>query len=518
MAKNHGLYLLAMRAGAQERGEGNYVGPCLRCGTHVCRIDGSGFECTECNFRGLLRDLRVLLDTRPPDSFRGTDFRLAERMVEQFGEDICHVEGMGWLLWDGRRWDVDRSGAIMRLAKAAARTIWKDVDREADDATRAALSKWAGQSESYARLVAAEKLARTELEVVANVEHLDALPYDLNCLDGTIDLRTGVIRGHRRSDLITKLAPFEYDPSAAAPTWYAFLERVLPDVAVREYVQKAVGYSASGRVSEHVLFLMLGSGENGKSVFLRAMHKLLGDYARVAESGLLLAHRSDRHPTGIADLRGARFVSTSEPDRGRPLAESLVKQLTGGDRVTARRMRKDFTEFTPTWTIWMAANDRPEIRGTDHGIWRRVKLIPFDVTIPAAEQDRKIDDKLEAEMSGIMAWVVAGAVRYEREGLSPEPDAVRLAIAEYRSESDTLGRFIEERCQLSPTFSVSVGDLFDAWRDWCEQQGENPGSGVAFGRKMTHGPVERTRTGSSRGYAGIRLLDCEEISERSDPS
>jgi putative DNA primase/helicase len=270
-----------------------------------------------------------------------------------------------------------------------------------------AILAWSFKSESAARINAMIDLARSEPGIPILPDQLDREPWLLNVQNGSIELRTGKLREHRRDDYITKLAPVEYDEAATCPTWDGFLDRIMDhNRDVMGYLQRAVGYSLTGDVSEQVIWFLYGCGANGKSTFLGAILALLGDYAMQAVSDLLMAKNHEAHPTERADLFGKRFVCTIETEEGKRLAEALMKQMTGGDRMRARRMREDFWEFPPTHKIFLAANHKPTVRGTDHAVWRRIKLVPFTVRITDAEKDRQLPEKLKKEVLPGLQWVV----------------------------------------------------------------------------------------------------------------
>ena len=281
-------------------------------------------------------------------------------------------------------------------------------------------------------------------------------------------MSTGRLRDFRRSDLITKLAPVRFDPHAKGRTWDRFLYTVFAgQVDLIRYVQRLVGYSLTGNTSEHVLPFLLGGGANGKSTFVELILSLLGpDYAMKAGPDLLMARRGEAHPTERADLHGKRFVACVETEAGRRLNESLVKELTGGDRVRARRMREDFWEFVPMHHVWLAGNHKPVVHGRDHGIWRRLKLIPFLVTIPPGGQDKRLGEKLKAELPGILNWVVAGCLDWRKNGLN-EPDVVRAHTDRYAEEMDEVGRFVTECCEAGPAFIEEGGKLYRKFQEVC---------------------------------------------------
>src|SRR5215203_3280612 len=336
---------------------------------------------------------------------------------------------------------------------------------------------------------------------------MDASPDLLNVLNGTIDLRTGELREHRREDLITKIAPAEYDPDAAAPVWAATLERVVPSAALRAFFKKLCGYALTGDVSEQLLAVLYGTGANGKSTVLNALLTVLGDYGMQAAPDLLVAKKGS-HPTELADLFGMRFVASIEVEDGSRRAESLVKQLTGGDRVKARRMRQDFWEFEPTHKVLMACNHKPQVRGTDNAIWRRIKLVPFTEIIPPAAQDKQLPEKLRDELPGILAWAVEGCLEWRRGGLRA-PVKVRQATGAYKAEMDVLGAFLRDCCELGTEHTIAVKDLYGAYKFWCEENGERPEPQRRFGSRLTErGGFERYRGGSDGGHRwrGVRLL------------
>src|SRR5215208_1617503 len=451
-----------------------------------------------------------------------TDTGNAERLADRHGANLryCHPWGK-WLFYDGTRWRVDDRGAVVRLAKDTARSIFEEAKEAATDEAAKRLGKWASSSLSEGKLKSMIGLAQSEPGIPVLPEELDAPTDLLNVLNGTIDLRTGELREHRREDLITKIAPVEYAPEATAPVWAATLERVLPSAALRAFFKKLCGYALTGDVSEQLLAVLYGTGANGKSTVLNALLTVLGDYGMQAAPDLLVAKKGS-HPTELADLFGMRFVASIEVEDGSRLAESLVKQLTGGDRIKARRMRQDFWEFEPTHKVFMACNHKPQVRGTDNAIWRRIRLVPFTETIPPAEQDKHLPDKLRQERAGILAWAVEGCREWRREGLQA-PDEVRQATGAYRAEMDVLGAFLRECCELGPEKNVAARDLYAAYKMWCEEGGERPESKRKFGSRLTdRGGFERYRGGADGGHRwrGVDLLTFwkEWICKDSDPS
>jgi putative DNA primase/helicase len=371
-----------------------------------------------------------------------------------------------------------------------------------DDKTRSMFT-WAKYSNSKTGIRNMIAMAKSDLAI--GPDELDTDPWLFNVENGTIDLRTGELREYRREDFITKLAPVTFDPEADCQLWRGFLERIFfGNQELTGYMQRLVGYCLTGVTEEHVLPFLYGTGANGKSTFCETIMKLMGpDYAMKAAYDLLMAKRGESHPTDRADLFGKRFVACVETEEGRRMAEALVKELTGGDRVRARRMRENFWEFTPTHHVWLVGNHKPPIIGTDHGIWRRIKLIPFDVVIPEAEQDKKLPAKLAEELPGILNWAMAGCLDWQRNGGMRDPAIVQAATGEYSAEMDEVGQFIDEHCERGPKFTAPATELYQAF------QKEMPNSRInqhSFGSRLRQQGFEKGRTNKGKhGWKGLRL-------------
>lgn len=436
-----------------------------------------------------------------------TDTANARRFVELHGERVRYVGTWGkWFVWDGKRWRMDDIGRALELTAAVAHAIRREAASAKTGEERGVLWNWAKASESRERRMAMLALAAVDPAVAITHEVLDQRPMLLNVENGTLDLATGELREHRREDLLSKCAPVKYDSDAAAPTWNVFLERVLPDEAVRLFVQRAVGATLTGDVGDQVFHFCHGGGANGKSVFLRTLQALLGPYATQAPSELLVATKHRGHPTELADLFGRRMVVAVEIGAGLRLDEPRVKQLTGGDLVACRRMREDWWSFSPTHKLWIAANHRPVIRGTDEAIWRRVLLIPFAVTIPPDERDPDLLEKLVAELPGILNWAIDGCLVWQRDGLRP-PEQVLAATARYREEQDALGDFLSSRCSRVAGARVGAKQLYDDYVAWCAEAGEEPVSGTLFGRMLVERGFEKSKAGTII-YHGLKLLEA----------
>jgi len=447
----------------------------------------------------------------PPIGRTLTETGNAERLVDQRGRDIhfCHLWN-AWLHWDGRRWKRDTTGTVRRWSKDVVRSIYAEAARIENGEIRAATVQHAKTSEKAASRAAMLKNAEVETGIPIEPDEMDRDGFLFNVQNGTVDLRTGKLKPHDRCDTITKLGRVFYDAAATAPTFMAFLERVLPEPDVRAFLQRAVGYCLTASMAAQCLFFLYGGGANGKSTLLTLLGLLLGEYARHAAPELLTHTKNDRHPTELADLFGARLVTSVEVDEGKRLAETLIKQMTGGDPMKGRFMRADFFEWMPTHKLWLAANHRTEIRGTDYAIWRRIHLIPFTVTIPENERDADLPAKLAAELPGILNWAIAGCLEWQRSGLGV-PQVVRDATNEYRQEQDVLADFIGERCILDRQAWVPSNALYKTYEAWGEAGGDQPLKTTAFGRRLTERGLKAAKGAKGvRIWQGIRLLSPDE--------
>jgi len=453
----------------------------------------------------------------PLDALHTTDLGNARRFLIAHGPDLhyCHPL-QRWFVWDGTRWREDQTGEVVARAKATVRAMYAEAANEDDDRRRKDRARHALKSEAAQKIRAMTELLKTEPGIPVLPEELDQDPWLLNCQNGTLDLRTGELRSHDRRDLITKLAPVVYDPNATCPEWFRFLDRIMAGRAdLVTFLQRAVGYALTGLTDERVLFILHGSGANGKSTFLETIALLLGDYAARTTADTVLARDRDAIPNDIARLRGARFVYASEAEEGRRLAEARIKDLTGGDTITARFLHQEWFEFRPEFKLWLGTNQKPVIRGTDPAIWDRIRLVPFDVRIPESERipRRELMARFEAELPGILAWSVRGCLEWQKHGLGM-PAEVREATGAYRAEMDVLAQFLEECCIVNPLAKAKAGDLYRAYSEWCEANGERPLSQRNFGMRLTERGFERRRsTGGPFWWYGIGLVNQVNDSE-----
>jgi P4 family phage/plasmid primase-like protien len=448
-----------------------------------------------------------------PWDFNTTDTGNAERMVARHGEDLryCHP-WQKWLAWDGRRWRVDDTAEVRRRAKETARSIYAEAAAlagadQAAEGRRKELGAWARRSEARDRRSAMSELAQSEEGIPVLPEQLDADSWRLNCLNGVVDLRTSKLHPHQRGDLFTKLAPVAYDSGATCPTWLAFLHTIMGgNEELIGFLQRFVGYSLTGAIREHVLVICYGTGHNGKSTFLETVVELLGDYGWQAPPDLLMLKSIDAHPTDMTGLFGVRFAACIETAAGRRLDEARMKALTGGDRITARRMREDYWTFRPTHKLALATNHKPIVATTDYGTWRRQKLVPFTVTIPPEQQDKQLPEKLKRELPGILQWALEGCLAWQRDGLG-EAEAIREATESWRDESDPLGGFLATHCELAPRLTVPARELYIRYLACCEANSEEPLKQKPFGQRLAERGFSASKgTGGVRLWKGLRLV------------
>jgi putative DNA primase/helicase len=382
-----------------------------------------------------------------------------------------------------------------------------ELKKQADQATE--VINWCLKSEAAPRINAMLDMARSEPGIPILPEEMDRDPWLLNCANGTLELKTGRLREHRREDYITKLCPVEYHAGAQAQRFHEFLRDIFDDnTALIQYLQRLAGRCLTADVSEQDLHIFWGKGANGKSTLLNVLLEMLGlDYAMKAPTELLMVKRGESHPTERADLFGKRLVVAMETEEGRQLAESLVKELTGGDRIRARRMREDFWEFAPTHKVILCTNHKPRIKGTDHAIWRRIRLVPFTVTFSEDKQDKQLPEKLRAELPGILAWAVQGCLEWQHHGMET-PESVLAATKEYRAAEDLLAQWLAECCRTgSPDYRQKAGELYASYHAWCERGGETPQKQKGFGEAMTERGFTREKSNGVR-YIGVALRDA----------
>lgn len=448
-----------------------------------------------------------------PD-FNLTEIGNAERLVHYHADKLKYcIEFDEWLIWNGKAWQTDKKKQIERIATNTFRQMYIEAGKAKEEEGRRRLVKWAQSSEKSSVLLNSIDRAKAMLPVLQGELNRDLFKF--NCTNGVIDLKTGNLLPHNKDYLITNFSNVEYDPKADCPTWKSFLESIMRDEKgnvkheLIEFLQRAIGYTLTGDTREQSVFFLWGNGRNGKSTFINTIKEILGDYGKQTNADTFT---SKVHEGGInndiARLNDARFVSAVESEDGQRLSESLIKQLTGGEPITARFLRKEFFEFLPQFKIFFTTNHKPIVKGNDEGIWRRIKLIPFSVTIPKEEIDTELPIKLKNELSGILRWAVEGCIKWQRDGLG-EPEEVKQATQGYKDEMDILGQFISDHCVVRSGAKVSVKDIYDIYKDWCKETGEYELTQRKFNRRLEERGFSKKRSGKAGNteFHGIGLLD-----------
>jgi putative DNA primase/helicase len=430
------------------------------------------------------------------ESVWGTEDALALAFTRRYHRDWRYVSAWGrWMMWDGHRWRSEDTLAATDLIRSVCRHA----------AVRADNPKIAAKLASSGTVGGVERLARADRRHAATTAEWDADPWLLNTPGGVVDLKTGRQRAHDRADRMTKITTAT--PGGDCPIWRQFLDEVTGgDVELQAYLQRMTGYALTGSTQEHALFFLYGTGANGKSVFVNTLATILGDYAANAPMDTFMETRTDRHPTDMAGLRGARFVSAIETEQGRRWAESKIKNLTGGDKISARFMRQDFFEFFPQFKLFVAGNHKPAIRNIDEAMKRRLHLIPFTITVPPERRDKHLQQKLLAERDGILAWAVQGCLDWQRLGRLDPPQQVLEATEEYFEAEDALGRWLDERCVREANAKSLTAELFIDWKQWADAAGEFIGSQKRFADLLLTRGIEKWRNGVGlRGFRGVGL-------------
>ncbi len=493
-------------------------------------------------------DHPVLFDIEPPSieeladaSPRCTDSANADAIVREHGGGYRYVaEWDLWLAWNGKHWDMSPA-AKGRVENAAALTArlehyqtcglikelraqvkpllldtLKDADKvtQLDDEIKRQLKilKWHEQSQNSSRIDAAVKILRTRLGV--RMADLDSNPWLFNVANGTVDLRTADLREHDRNDLITQISDIEWSDAATCPTWNAFLESSMGGQRdLVGYLQRLVGYSLTGTTREHVLAFFYGTGQNGKSTFMQTIRTVCGEYACAAPRDLLFEDKHGRrHPEELARLYGKRVAICAEIGEYNSFDEAKVKDLTGGDVVSCRRMRENSWDLTPTHTLFISGNHKPQVKGDDLGIWRRIRLVPWTVTV--AQIDKELPEKLRQELPGILRWAVLGCIEWQEQGLV-EPAAVLAATNDYRSESDVLGEFLSTWVVFEEDGRVSRKSLRERYEEWCKDAGHLPLGARKVGQRLRERGVAHVsvRDGLrvTDGWKGCRLRNNYDV-------
>jgi putative DNA primase/helicase len=432
----------------------------------------------------------------------------ADRFAQAAGGYIKYVVGLDrWLFWRDGHWHLDKTGQATELATGVARGIYTEARAASDGSTATALGKWANISQHRAKLDAMVALAKPKLAVM--VDDLDRDAWLMGVRNGVVNLRTGAFREATPEDLITKIAAVEYDREASCPVWEAMLHRCMGGkVELIEFLQRAMGYTLTGLTREQVFFFMHGGGDNGKSKISNALREIMGGYAISSQPEVIMKQRSANAsgPTPeLARLAGTRFVAMVETEDGQRLAESRVKQMTGQDAITARVMHGNPFDFVPNFKLWLSGNHRPVIGGDDHGIWRRIVLIPFDVRIPKKDQDANLDEKLRAEYAGILNWLIKGCLDWQVCGLGTPPDIQREVNA-YKSSMDLIQQWLDECCVVDEQVKNQRALVaYQSFSEWAQDSGHRPFTNTRFGLKLMDRGFTKKKTRTGIVYQGFSV-------------
>jgi putative DNA primase/helicase len=438
-----------------------------------------------------------------------TDLGNARRFVRRHAKNIRFIpEWHKWIVWNGSRWEIDDNGAAMRLAKETVIAMYSEALGLVTEQRRTALLKRALKGQAEARLKAMVSLAESEAAIVLPANNLDADPWVLGVQNGVVELKTGKFRPARREDLITKRANVVFDLKAQCLNWLKVLDTVTGgDSDLQSYIQRVVGYALTGSVREEVMFVLYGTGNNGKSTFRETVHSFFGDYALAADAGLLIERKTPGGATPeLARLKGRRLVSINETSENDHLNEARVKFITSQDKITARNLYQQFFDFDPSHRAFLTTNHKPIIRGTDIGIWRRIHLLPFTVAIPPEKVEKDFRERrLMPELSGILNWALAGLAVYRKHGLHP-PKAVLASTKEYREDMDVVGQWIDQRCDVDRIATIPTGAAYFDYSQWAADEVGWEFKKLTFRRHLSDRgfPAEKGTHGQ-RMIRGLRL-------------
>jgi putative DNA primase/helicase len=524
--------LTCVHCGIKEMNDGTTGGMCMVCRRKWYRGQGK-ICCDHCGdeanpkYHGCCDRCFLARVNRLKDAVEGTEspaFDLGhhdvgnrDRLVVRHGEKFRYTE-LGWLVWDKTHWSKDKLGRIHEAAIDTAKSIAAEVvkvrgNTKEDEEIRESIEKWCKASQMRDRLNAMVAKAESHDGIATSIETFDTDINVFNCASGTMDLTTFILKPHDPNDLLTNYTPVAYVPNALCERWKRFILEIMDgNQEMADFLQRAVGYTLTGLTVEHVMFILWGSGSNGKSTFIETLRYVLGIYSKSARFSTFVASKwgeSKAANNDVAAMRGKRFVSAAEGEAGAKFAEAVVKESTGGDTISARFLYKEYFDYKPQFKLWLSTQHKPEIVGVDDGIWRRIRLVPFNVKF---EKDITLSGTLLAEAEGILAWAVEGLKQWRLHGLM-EPETVINATTEYRAEEDTLMRFIQsDRLELDKAHRCGARELWQEYKKWCKDNHIDDLSEWKFSDAMKmHGYTKLPRSNKGIQYAGIRIANqCTE--------
>ena len=439
-----------------------------------------------------------------------TDVTNSEYFLKAYGDVIRYCYSWKrFIFWNGAYWESDSRPRVGPMCKHFIHKMYRGLRFISDTKLKIAFERHLIKSESFRRIQALEGLLKISDEILISEDELDKDIYLLNVKDLTLNLKTGKGNQPNAKQFLTKQSRFIFNKDAKCPIWGMFLMQIFnKDISLIHYIQKAMGYALSGDTSEQCMFILWGSGANGKSTFLNTILKLMGNYACNTSIETFMKKHNE-HSNDLARLKGMRLVTTSEVEQGQTLSESLIKIATGEDEITARFLYGEYFSYTPTFKIFMATNHMPKIRGADNGIWRRVKMIPFNVTIPPDQRDKHLSEKLLAENSGILNWLLQGYKSWVKEGLSDEPSVIKNANEQYRMDMDVVGNFINDCFELDASLNLRIHTklLYDTYIKWCTRNNERVMSQKWLSMRVFEKGFQRKRTNGQSLWLGLILKD-----------
>jgi putative DNA primase/helicase len=447
-----------------------------------------------------------------PENLRNTDYGNAMRLLDKFGGRVRWYETeKAWYYWnEDIGWSTENRTTMEGCANTIqgfAEKVVRDLTIEAEMSGKNEDINWAKKSASRAKMNAMIEQAKGH--ILMKKDDFDQDPWLLNVQNGVIDLRTGVFRERQKSDLLLKRADVFYDPEAKCPIYDQFIDQIMGgNQELITYLDKVLGYCLTGVTSEQVFFIMAGGGANGKSRLINATRKLMGDYAKQTETKTFFVRGTDYISEGIASLNGARFVTAIETEKGKKLDEAVIKLITGEDRVRARFLHQNSFEFQPECKVFLITNYKPQIANNGHGIWRRIRVIPFEVTIPEAKQDKELGIKLERELSGILNRLIEGCLLWQKDGGLGLPEKVKETNEIYRVEADSVGTYLKDCCIIESKAKVPILVLYKHYEEWAKSAGEEVYKSRIFTDKLEEKGFRRaSHHGTVRQWEGIRIKD-----------
>lgn len=461
----------------------------------------------EFSFNFINENIAEVVEDKPKRKFKLTEMGNAERIAYEYGHVIKYINDVGWYIWDGKRWKVDTKKEIERITAKVLRSLSKSDDE--------AEAKWSRMCER--RNIRMNSIKDLMPLVPGERGDFDTHKYLLNVENGIVDLKTGKLQQHDRELGLTKITNIAFDENAKCPEWLNFLDQIFQgDKELAEYMQRLIGYSLTGEITEQIMVFLIGGGSNGKSTFINIIKDIMGDYGRQAKSDTFIKKKETGANNDIARLVGSRFVSAIESEDGEQLSEAFVKQITGGEPVLARFLRQEFFEFIPEFKVFFTTNHKPVIKGVDEGIWRRIRLIPFNLQLPKEKRDKKLPEKLSLEMPGILNWAIEGCLKWQQSGLN-DPSIVMKATGDYKEEMDILGPFMFECCFKREDVQVEAKDLYEVYANWCLKNGEHQLKNRAFYRILESQGFKRERGNRNKYFIkGVTLADRKNTFKQSE--